>query len=142
MTETQRGTCFCGSVEIEAAGVPMEMGYCHCNSCRAYSGGPVKSYMLWKAEEVTVTRGGDLLGRFSKTGMSDRQFCMRCGGHLMTRHPQWGLTDVYASVLPGIHFEPSVHLNYAETVLPIRDGLPKLREFPAEAGGTGETMAE
>jgi hypothetical protein len=27
-------------------------------------------------------------------------------------------------------------------VLPIRDGLPKLKDFPAEFGGSGEAMAE
>jgi hypothetical protein len=27
-------------------------------------------------------------------------------------------------------------------VLPMRDGLPKLKDFPAEAGGSGETITE
>jgi hypothetical protein len=35
-----------------------------------------------------------------------------------------------------------VHVNYAETVLPMRDGLPKLKDFPAEFGGSGEAIAE
>ena len=35
-----------------------------------------------------------------------------------------------------------VHLNYEETVLPMRDGLPKLKDFPAHAGGSGETLPE
>jgi len=35
-----------------------------------------------------------------------------------------------------------VHVNYAETVLPMRDGLPKLKDFPAELGGSGEHVAE
>jgi hypothetical protein len=30
----------------------------------------------------------------------------------------------------------------AETVPPMKDGLPKLRDFPAEAGGSGEVMPE
>ena len=60
----------------------------------------------------------------------------------MTGHPTLGLTDVRAAALPGLAFEPSVHLNYAERVLPIRDGLPKLKDFPATAGGTGETLPE
>lgn len=29
---------------------------------------------------------------------------------------------------------------YAEMMLPIRDGLPKLRDFPAKFGGSGEVM--
>jgi hypothetical protein len=37
---------------------------------------------------------------------------------------------------------PAVHLNYVETVLPMRDQLPKLKDFPVEAGGSGELVAE
>jgi hypothetical protein len=84
----------------------------------------------------------DLLGRVNKTGMSDRQFCTNCGGHLMTAHPALGLTDVCPAAIPGVAFEPTVHLNYAEAVLPIRDGLAKLRDFPTHAGGSGETVPE
>ncbi len=142
MADTHRGTCFCGAVEIEAKGAPLEMGYCHCASCRSYSGGPLSAFMLWKAGCVKVTKGADLLGGFNKTGMSHRRFCTRCGGHLMTEHPGLGLTDVHAAKLPTVAFEPTVHLNYAEAVLPVRDGLAKLRDFPAHAGGSGETVPE
>lgn len=142
MVETHTGTCFCGAVKIEVTGAPEEMGYCHCSSCRAYSGGPVKDFMLWKAENVKVTHGAESLGRFNKSGMSDRQFCKRCGGHIMTNHPDLGLTDVHAAVMPDIAFVPVVHLNYAEAVLPMRDGLPKLRDFPAIVGGSGEFVPE
>ena len=142
MADKHRGTCFCGAVEIEATGAPLEMGYCHCGSCRSYAGGPLSAFLLWKAEDVKVTRGADLLGRFNKFGMSDRQFCTNCGGHVMTAHPALGLTDVHPAAIPGVAFEPTVHLNYAEAVLPIRDGLAKLRDFPTHAGGSGETMPE
>lgn len=142
MTATHKGTCFCGAVEIEASGAPEEMGYCHCSSCRSYSGGPVKSFILWKAENVRVTKGKAALGRYNKTGMSDRQFCMRCGGHLMTNHPTLGLTDVFDAVMPSIAFRPSLHLNYAETIFPMKDGLPKLKDFPAQVGGSGEIIPD
>ena len=91
---------------------------------------------------MAVTWGAELIGRFNKTGMSDRQFCTRCGGHIMAGHPGLGFTDVHAAILPTVAFEPSVHLNYAETVLPMKDGLPKLKDFAAAAGGTGETLPE
>jgi hypothetical protein len=74
--------------------------------------------------------------------MSDRQFCTRCGGHLMTDHPTLGLTDVRAGVMSGIAFKPVVHLHYGEAVLPMKDGLPKLKDFPAAVGGSGETVPE
>ncbi|MGE0667120.1 MAG: GFA family protein [Sphingomonadales bacterium] len=142
MADTHRGACFCGAVAIEAAGEPLEMGYCHCQSCRTYSGGPYSAYMLWPAANVRVVRGEALLGGFNKNGMSDRRFCTKCGGHIMSRHPGLGVTDVPAGVMAGIEFRPSVHLNYAEAVLAVRDGLPKLRDFPAEAGGSGDVLPE
>jgi hypothetical protein len=142
VTETHTGTCFCGAVEIEVAGAPIEMGYCHCSSCRAHSGAPVGAFLLFKAEDVSITKGAELIGRFNKSGMSDRQYCQRCGGHLMTYHPPLGLTDVRPAAVPGIAFKPVVHLHYAEAVLPIRDGLPKLRDFPAAVGGSGEVIPE
>ena len=142
MADTHVGTCFCGAVAIEVTGAPEEMGFCHCNSCRSYSGGPVNALTLWKRENVKVTKGAEFLGRFNKTEFSGRRFCTRCGGHVMVDHPTLGLTDVHASTIPTLAFKPSVHLNYAETVLPMRDGLPKLKDFPATVGGSGETTPE
>ena len=139
---TYVGSCFCGAVELEAAGEPEGMGYCHCASCRSWSGGPVNAFTLWKPEAVRVTRGEGDLASFAKTPMSERAWCAKCGGHLMTRHPTLGLVDVFAATLPTLNFAPGVHVNYAETVLPMKDGLPKLKDFPAELGGSGEVMAE
>jgi hypothetical protein len=142
MSEKHQGTCFCGAIEIEVAGAPLEMGYCHCSSCRSYSGAPVSAFMLWKAPDVIVTRGAELIGAFNRTGMSERKFCRMCGGHIMTHHPGLGLTDVRPPVVASIRFEPTVHLNYAEAVLALKDGLPKLKDFPAAAGGSGALMPE
>lgn len=142
MTNIHQGTCFCGAVEIEVTGDPEGMGYCHCSSCRSWSAGPVNAFTLWKPESVKVTKGAEFLGQFMKTETSDRQFCTKCGGHVMTNHPTFGLIDVYAATLPSINFVPGIHVNYAETVLPIKDGLPKMRDFPAELGGSGETVPE
>jgi hypothetical protein len=142
MANVHRGACFCGAVEIEASGDPVGMGYCHCASCRSWSAGPVNAFTLWKPAQVRVTRGEDQVGSYSKTPRSVRKWCKQCGGHLMTDHPEWDLVDVYAATLPSLDFKPGVHVNYAETVLHMKDGLPKLRDFPAELGGSGEAVAE
>lgn len=142
MSEVHKGQCFCGAVELEATGTPETMGYCHCASCRAWSAGPVNAFSLWAPDNVKVTRGADHIGHYQKTEFSDRQFCTKCGGHILTNHPTIGLTDVYAATIPGLNFEPAVHLNYEDTVLPMKDGLPKLKDFPAEVGGSGETLPE
>ncbi len=60
----------------------------------------------------------------------------------MTNHPRLGLVDIYAATLPALKFTPGVHVNYADTVMRMRDGLPKVKDFPAELGGSGELMAE
>ena len=139
---TTKGKCFCGAVQIEVQGVPEAMGYCHCNSCRSWSASPVNAFTLWKPGNVKVTKGAEFLSGFKKTEMSDRQFCKQCGGHLMTNHPPLGLVDVFAATIPTLKFSPGVHVNYAETVLPMKDGLPKLKDFPAELGGSGVVLAE
>lgn len=143
MSEQQhKGQCFCGAVELVVTGEAVGTGYCHCASCRSWSAGPVNAFTLWKTDQVKVTRGADLVGKFTKSPNSIRQWCKTCGGHLMTAHPQWGLIDVYAATIPSFTFKPGVHVNYPETVLPAKDGLPKLKDFPAELGGSGTAVPE
>ena len=109
---------------------------------RSWSAGPVNAFTLWKPEAVKVTQGEDQIGEYNKNERSYRQWCKVCGGHLLTRHPQWGLVDVYAATIPDFPFAPGVHVNYESTVLPMKDGLPKLKDFPEELGGSGEAIAE
>ncbi len=142
MSGSYTGACFCGAVEIRVTGAPNAMGYCHCQSCRSWSGGPVNAFTLWPAAAVEVTKGADKLATFAKTEMSHRQYCTACGGHVMARHPPLDMIDVFYATIPDLPFAPTVHLNYGETVLHIRDGLPKLKDFPAEFGGSGEMVPE
>ena len=139
---TYKGECFCGAVRIEAQGEPEAMGYCHCRSCRSWSGGPVNAFSLWNPQNVRVTAGAEHVASFTKTPISERKYCAKCGGHLMTNHPTFGVVDVFAATLPTLQFAPGLHVNYAETVLPMRDGLTKFRDFPAAFGGSDEQIAE
>jgi hypothetical protein len=41
-----------------------------------------------------------------------------------------------------LNFIPGVHVNYAETVLRMRDGVPKLKDFPTAFGGSGELVPD
>jgi hypothetical protein len=137
-----KGTCFCGAVQVTVSGEPAGMGYCHCKDCRKWSAGPVNAFTLWKADSVKVTKGSDQVGTFSNSPNSFRKWCKTCGGHVMTDHPQWGLVDVYAAVIDTLPFKPGVHANYESTVLRMRDGLPKQKDFPKELGGSGTVTAE
>jgi hypothetical protein len=115
MATTHKGECFCGTVHVEVTGEPEAMGYCHCRSCRSWSGGPVNAFTLWKPGTVRVTAGAEHVAMFKKTEVSERQYCTKCGGHLMTNHPPLGLVDVFAATLPTVKFAPGVHVNYADS---------------------------
>lgn len=137
-----KGECFCGAVKIETTGEPEGMGYCHCRSCRSWSGGPVNAFTLWKPESVRVTQGKENVAVYNKTPGSARTYCARCGGHLMTNHPTLGVVDVFSATLPELDFKAGLHINYAETVLPMKDGLPKFKDFPGAFGGSDQQMPE
>lgn len=136
------GSCFCGAVRLTVSGEPEAMGYCHCDSCRHWSASPVNAFTLWKPEAVTVTQGADNIETFNKTRQSFRKWCKTCGGHILTEHPDMGLTDVYAAIVPDVPFKPGIHVNYQEAVLRIHDGMPKLKDVPEEMGGSGAGMGE
>lgn len=139
---TYSASCFCGAVAFTVSGEAKAAGYCHCSDCRAWAAAPINAFTLWTPESVKVVKGQDQIGVFNKTPKSFRKFCKRCGGHLMTEHPLWNLIDVYAALIPDYAYKPGVHVFYKEKVVPIRDGLPKMKDLPKEMGGSGEVLPE
>ena len=140
--QSRAGKCFCGAVEFTVSGEPAAMGYCHCSSCREWSAGPVNAFTLWPPEALKVTKGAAKIDTYYRTDRSLRKWCKTCGGHLFTEHPKWNLVDVYAALIPSLPFKPALHVNYQETVLPMKDGLPKQKDVPKEMGGSGVLVKE
>jgi len=139
---THEGSCFCGAVQVALDGAPAAMGYCHCESCRHWSAGPINAFTLWKPEAVKITKGVENLSTYNKTERSYRRWCKTCGGHVLTEHPGMGLTDVYAAIIKGLRFEPQLHVHYGEAVVRVPDGLLKQKDLPGELGGTGTILGE
>src|ERR1700721_819727 len=79
-TMAYKGQCFCGTVQVEATGEPVAMGYCHCSSCRSWSAAPVNAFTLWKPEAVKVTAGAGHPAPFQNTPLSRREYCAQSGG--------------------------------------------------------------
>jgi hypothetical protein len=123
-------------------GAPVVQGYCHCGSCRAWTAQPVTAYALWPAPKVAVIAGAEHMASAPRNDTLSLHYCARCGGNLMTQSSSTGLFDVYPMILDGFDFAPQAHVNYGERVLAIRDGLPKFRDMPDTAGGSGEIVAE
>ena len=140
--DTYKGTCFCGAVQFTVRNEPVAMGYCHCADCRLWSAGPVNAFCLWSPQSVQVTKGNEHIGVYNKTPTNFRHWCTNCGGHLFSKLAAWDLVDVFAGTIPDFPFKPAVHVHYRETVLPMKDGLPKLKDLPKEMGGSGEALPE
>jgi hypothetical protein len=51
--------------------------------------------------------------------------------------PASRLVDVYPAGLPHLEFRPREHIHYQEAVLRIVDSLPKNKDLPKAAGGSG-----
>ena len=142
MSKSYPGSCFCGAVQLTVEGDPAGVGFCHCGDCRSWAAAPVNAFSLWKPEQVRVTKGADQIATYKKTDRSLRKFCKTCGGHLMTEHPHWNLVDVYAATIPSFEHKAGIHVHYQETVLPMRDGVTKMKDLPKEMGGSGQTLSD
>ena len=72
------GSCCCGAVRIEARDEPVEVGLCHCTTCRKQSGSAATANAIWRAEDVTIH--GET--RSWKDTTVSRHFCPACGSSL------------------------------------------------------------
>ena len=79
-----------GAVRGDAAR-PRRWATAIASSCRQWSAGPVNAFTLWKPTALRVTRGAANIGTYNKTPKSFRKWCTKCGGHLFTDHPTWGV---------------------------------------------------
>ena len=103
--ETYKGSCFCGAVKFTVSGEPAGMGYCHCESCRHWSAGPVNAFTLWSPPEaVKITQGADNIGTYNKTSQSSRKWCKNCGGAHLHRTPRVGGDGCLCSRSPPTPF--------------------------------------
>jgi hypothetical protein len=134
--------CPCGAVQVELSGEPAVQVYCHCNSCRGWLSAPLHAATLWPTPSVRITKGADNLGMYKRTENSHRQFCKSCGAAVLVGHPGMGMTDIPAGTIAGLTYRPTLHVNYGEKVMTVRDGLPKFKDFPKEFGGSGDILPE
>jgi len=142
MTDVARSSCFCGKVHVEVSGDPVLQGYCHCDDCRHWSGTPVTAYAMWPQDNVRIVSGEDHLGSFTKNGVTIRRSCSECGGSVMTESQGMKLIDVYPTNLEGFDFAPTTHIRYGQRVIDMPDGLPKFKDLPEKAGGSGEMIPD
>jgi hypothetical protein len=118
--------------------------YCHCNSCRRFTGTPVNAPVLWPQDKVRFVKGEDRLRHYSKTGHAEagRYSCGVCNGPIAVYLFEAGLFDIFAGLVRDLNFTQTLHINYENAIVPTKDGLPKLEDRLEDFGGSGEMMAE
>lgn len=101
------GKCLCGEVEVHAAQVESDLGVCHCDMCRKWSGGPF--YGAHCGTSVTF-KGADAITRFSSSEWAERGFCHRCGTHLFYQYKATGEYFVPAGLFSGQSFNTATEI--------------------------------
>ncbi|MHC5217431.1 GFA family protein [Enterococcus sp. LJL128] len=84
MKQHYHGSCQCGKIKLTAAVQSLEMGLCHCRSCRKMNAGPVfildagfgKDILFEGLEHITV---------YSSSERMERGFCSHCGTTVYSR---------------------------------------------------------
>ena len=82
------GSCLCGSVSFKAAQAKNNIGTCHCNMCRNWSGGPF--FALDGGTDVSI-EGEENLTIYDSSEWAQRGFCSKCGSNLFYKLKQTGL---------------------------------------------------
>ena len=80
-----KGRCLCGAVTVTVENVSKNVGVCHCDMCRRWSGG------LWMTVDcgTQVSIGGESNVKvFNSSDWAERAFCHQCGSHLYYRLKQ------------------------------------------------------
>lgn len=80
---SKTGSCLCGAVSYTLADDPKEIGACHCNMCRKWSGG---IFLGLEAPADTVKISGtESLSTYSSSPWAERAFCKTCGSSVYYR---------------------------------------------------------
>lgn len=129
------GACLCGSVTYELDAIPRGAAFCHCESCRKYSGAVYFPWGTVLIADFRVTSGE--LSMVSTSDQVLRGFCKECGSTMTYQNDlRPGEIDI---ALVTLHDEsivtPGVHI-WVEDKLPwvsINDGLPQIMKLDDSA---------
>jgi len=75
------GKCMCGAVKYTAKELKTELGACHCEMCRQWTGGPLLSF----SSRAVDWTGEDKITTFKSSDWAERAFCSVCGSGLFYR---------------------------------------------------------
>ena len=132
---TLTGRCLCGGVRFEVAAPPAgSAGYCHCTRCQRRTGTGSSANARVDGTTFRLLAGHELLkGWRHPDGGFEKCFCVECGAHLFSRHPddhaQLGIRMSAFDTDPGVRPSWRAYTDYAAAWEPIPDdGLERFGE--------------
>jgi hypothetical protein len=116
MAKSHAGGCQCGTLRFVTTGEPRFVANCHCRDCRRATGAAFSTWVGWRDEQVSWTRGEPAV--YASSIGVERSFCRDCGTPLTYRGEKWpGETHF----LVGTYEEPDVHI--PSTSVCVSEGL-------------------
>ena len=94
------GRCYCGALRYEIIGEPVFNAQCHCRECQFISGGGPTVVMGVPIAGFRYTHGTP--SAFSREDLDTpvvREFCGKCGTHILARPPGMGMDIIKVGTL-------------------------------------------
>lgn len=103
-TKSSKATCLCGKIEINVIKMSSDVGACHCDMCRKWTGGPLLAVDCHT--DVTFSNEDDVT-RYASSDWAERGFCRHCGTHLFYKLQQSG-----QYIMPAGLFDKETQLTF------------------------------
>jgi len=128
------GRCLCGKLTYRVTGPTVWSGYCHCGSCRRFTGSVVTNWLGISEEHLEFD--GEPPAYYRDGGVT-RGFCPACGSSLTYASERFpGYVQLHLGSLDEPEsIRPLAHVHFAEKVVwfEIDDDLPRYGGSAAEA---------
>jgi hypothetical protein len=129
------GGCYCRKVRYVAEGEPRLRAQCHCRERQYISGGGPNLFILMPPHGFRYVSG--LPKTFARDDLDQpvtREFCERCGTHMVSRNPRFPFVLLKVGTLddPSLYGAPRMAI-YTIDKQPfqiIPEGLPAFERLP------------
>lgn len=129
MSEVIHGACLCGKITFDVS-EPEAMGACHCTRCTRWTGSTGSTVVISKAANFKVTKGKELMKKYSEGEFADRYFCSNCGSGVYVDGGE--KYYVAAGVLKDVKMKNAFHIQVAYKAPwdEIGGNAPQFPEYP------------